>query len=148
MRMKPSETVGKNISVLLRQYGVDTVFGIPGVHNIEMFRGAEELGINFILPRHEQGAAFMADGFARASGQPGVCFSISGPGVTNSLTALGQSYSDSVSILMGCVAKLVEIGGRRNLRVNKNHPTGGWHRHRRSRHDKEYSNIDIRATGQ
>lgn len=98
--MKPSETVGKNISVLLRQYGVDTVFGIPGVHNIEMFRGAEELGINFILPRHEQGAAFMADGFARATGQPGVCFSISGPGVTNSLTALGQSYSDSVSILM------------------------------------------------
>ncbi len=98
--MSSSQTVGKNISVLLNQYGVDTVFGIPGVHNVEMFRSVEDLGMNFILPRHEQGSAFMADGYARSSGRPGVCFSISGPGVTNSLTALGQSYSDSVPVMM------------------------------------------------
>ncbi len=93
-------SVGRNTTALLRQYGVDTIFGIPGIHNVEMFRDIEDLGINIVLPRHEQGGAFMADGYARASGRPGVCYSISGPGVTNSLTALGQAYSDSVGVMM------------------------------------------------
>ncbi|MBN8431087.1 5-guanidino-2-oxopentanoate decarboxylase [Microbulbifer salipaludis] len=85
---------------LLRQYGVDTVFGIPGVHTIELYRGLPGSGLTHITPRHEQGAAFMADGFARATGKPGVCFLITGPGVTNAATAMAQAYSDSIPMLV------------------------------------------------
>ena len=83
----------------LAAYGVDRVFAIPGVHNTELFRGLTEAGIAVVLPRHEQSAGFMADGFARASGRPGVCFVVTGPGLTNVLTAFGQAYSDSIPIL-------------------------------------------------
>ena len=75
--------VGEAIVELLESYGVRYVFGIPGTHSIEMYRGLEQSGITHVLPRHEQGAGFMADGYARLSGQPGVCFVITGPGVTN-----------------------------------------------------------------
>ena len=72
--------VGQALVQLLEQYGVDTIFGIPGVHTIELYRGLTQTPINHVLVRHEQGAAFMADGYARASGKPGVCFLITGPG--------------------------------------------------------------------
>ncbi|MCC5983042.1 MAG: hypothetical protein JJU42_01645, partial [Rhodobacteraceae bacterium] len=85
---------------LLRAHGVDTVFGIPGVHTIELYRGLAGSGIRHVTPRHEQGAGFMADGYARASGRPGVCFIISGPGMTNIATAMGQAYGDSVPMLV------------------------------------------------
>lgn len=65
--------LGAQISHMLKSRGVDTVFGIPGVHNQEMYRGIDEAGITHVLARHEQGAGFMADGYARASGRPGVC---------------------------------------------------------------------------
>lgn len=85
---------------LLRDYGVDVIFGIPGVHTVEFYRGLTTGGIRHVLTRHEQGAGFMADGYARASGRPGVCCVISGPGVTNVMTPMGQAYSDSVPILV------------------------------------------------
>ena len=91
--------LGAQISHALKARGVDVVFGIPGVHNVEMYRGIEEAGITHVLARHEQGAGFMADGYARASGKPGVCYVITGPGFLNAMTALGQAYSDSVSVL-------------------------------------------------
>lgn len=91
--------LGAQLSQMLKARGVDVVFGIPGVHNQEMYRGLQEAGLTHILTRHEQGAAFMADGYARACGKPGVCFVITGPGVCNALTALGQAYSDSVPVL-------------------------------------------------
>ena len=91
--------LGAQISHMLKARGIDVVFGIPGVHNIEMYRGIEEAGLRHVLARHEQGAAFMADGYARATGGPGVCFVITGPGLCNALTALGQAYSDSVPVL-------------------------------------------------
>lgn len=91
--------LGAQISHMLKARGVDTIFGIPGVHNVEMYRGIEEAGIRHVLARHEQGAAFMADGYARATGKPGVCYVITGPGLCNAMTALGQAYSDSVSVL-------------------------------------------------
>lgn len=93
-------STGVYLTRLLRAYGVDTVFGIPGVHTIELYRGLAGSGIRHITPRHEQGAGFMADGFARASGRPGVCFIISGPGMTNILTAMGQAHADSVPMLV------------------------------------------------
>ncbi|MCC5973535.1 MAG: hypothetical protein JJT81_05740, partial [Rubellimicrobium sp.] len=93
-------STGVYLTHLLRAYGVDTVFGIPGVHTIELYRGLTGSGIRHVTPRHEQGAGFMADGYARASGKPGVCFIISGPGMTNVLTAMGQAYGDSVPMLV------------------------------------------------
>ncbi len=91
--------LGAQISHALKDRGVDVIFGIPGVHNIEMYRGIEEAGITHVLARHEQGAGFMADGYARATGKPGVCYLITGPGFVNAMTALGQAYSDSVPVL-------------------------------------------------
>jgi len=91
--------LGAQISHMLKARGTDVIFGIPGVHNIEMYRGIEEAGITHILARHEQGAGFMADGYARASGKPGVCYVITGPGLCNAMTALGQAWSDSVPVL-------------------------------------------------
>jgi acetolactate synthase-1/2/3 large subunit/5-guanidino-2-oxopentanoate decarboxylase len=93
------EPLGAQIAHMLKSRGIDTVFGIPGVHNIEMYRGMEQAGLRHILARHEQGAGFMADGYARATGRPGVCTLITGPGVLNALTPLGQAYSDSVPVL-------------------------------------------------
>ena len=92
-------SLGVEIAKMLAARGVETVFGIPGVHNLELYRGLEGAGLRHVLARHEQGAGFMADGYARASGRPGVAFAISGPGLTNMLTPLGQAYSDSVPML-------------------------------------------------
>ncbi len=99
--MKRAElSTGEALVSLLEAYGVDTVFGIPGVHNVEMYRALPRSGIRHILTRHEQGAGFMADGYARVTGRPGVCFTITGPGLTNILTPMGQAWSDSVPMLV------------------------------------------------
>jgi acetolactate synthase-1/2/3 large subunit len=93
-------TCGELLVQLLEELGVDTVFGIPGVHTVELYRGLPATRIAHITPRHEQGAGFMADGYARVSGKPGVCFIITGPGMTNILTAMGQAYGDSIPMLV------------------------------------------------
>ncbi|MDA1238768.1 MAG: thiamine pyrophosphate-binding protein, partial [Proteobacteria bacterium] len=95
-----TSTLGAEISHCLKSKGVDIIFGIPGVHNQELYRGIEEAGIRHVLARHEQGAGFMADGFARVTGLPGVVYVISGPGVCNVMTPMGQAYSDSVPMLI------------------------------------------------
>jgi hypothetical protein len=94
------KTVGEHLVELLEARGVDTVFGIPGVHTIELYRGLGASNIRHITPRHEQGAGFMADGYARASGKPGVAFVITGPGLTNTITAMAQARLDSVPMLV------------------------------------------------
>ena len=76
------------------------VFGIPGVHTIELYRGLSGSGVRHVTARHEHGAAFMADGYARVRASPGVAFVITGPGLTNALTAMGQAREDSVPILV------------------------------------------------
>ena len=80
--------------------GVEVVFGIPGVHTVELYRGLAASKIRHVTPRHEQGAGFMADGYARASGKPGVCCLITGPGLMNAATPIGQAFSDSVPMLV------------------------------------------------
>lgn len=100
MSKRPELSAGEALVSLLEDYGVTDIFGIPGVHNVEMYRALPRAKIRHILTRHEQGAGFMADGYARASGRPGVCFTITGPGLTNILTPLGQAWSDSSSILV------------------------------------------------
>ncbi|WP_299703695.1 thiamine pyrophosphate-binding protein [uncultured Tateyamaria sp.] len=98
--MAQTRPLGAQISHMLKDRGVDVIFGIPGVHNQEMYRGIEEAGITHVLARHEQGAGFMADGYARATGKPGVAYVITGPGLTNIMTPMGQAYSDSVPMLV------------------------------------------------
>ena len=98
--MSTNLTCGQAVIALLEAYGVDTVFGIPGVHTLEFYRGLAGSALRHVTARHEQGAGFMADGYARASGRPGVCVLITGPGVTNAATAMGQAYSDSIPLLV------------------------------------------------
>jgi 5-guanidino-2-oxopentanoate decarboxylase len=108
MNQRPERSVGEALVPLLEAYGVDTVFGIPGVHNVEMYRALPRSGITHVLPRHEQGAGFMADGYARATGKPGVCFTITGPGLLNILTPMAQAWSDSSSVLV--ISSALDIG--------------------------------------
>jgi len=98
--MSEALTCGEALTQLLEDYGVDLVFGIPGVHTLSLYKGLPRTKIRHVLARHEQGAAFMADGYARASGKPGCCLLITGPGVTNASTAIGQAYSDSIPMLV------------------------------------------------
>lgn len=93
-------TVGEALVAGLAARGVEVVFGIPGVHTVELYRGLAGSRIRHVTVRHEQGAAFAADGYARVSGKPGVAFVITGPGLTNALTAMAQSRADSVPVLV------------------------------------------------
>ena len=95
-----NQTCGQSAVAFLEANGVDTVFGIPGVHTLDFYRGLAQSAIRHVGVRHEQGAGFMADGYARASGKPGVCVLITGPGVVNAGTAIGQAFSDSVPMLV------------------------------------------------
>jgi thiamine pyrophosphate-dependent acetolactate synthase large subunit-like protein len=95
-----SATVGTLLVDLLAANDVDTVFGIPGVHTLDLYRGIAASRLRHVLVRHEQNAGFAADGFARSSGRIAAAFVISGPGLTNILTAVGQAYSDSVPLLV------------------------------------------------
>jgi thiamine pyrophosphate-dependent acetolactate synthase large subunit-like protein len=97
---------------LLEQYGVDTVFGIPGVHTLEIYRGLAASEIRHISPRHEQGAAFMADGYARVAGKPGVCTLITGAGLTNAATPIASAYHDSIPMLVLSSATACADNGR------------------------------------
>jgi acetolactate synthase-1/2/3 large subunit len=91
---------GEVVVGLLEGMGTELVFGIPGVHTLELYRGLTNSDIRHVTPRHEQGAAFMADGWARVTGRPGVCFLISGPGLTNALTPIAQAFHDSIPMLV------------------------------------------------
>lgn len=93
-------TVGMRLVEGLAARGVKVVFGIPGVHTVELYRGLAGSPVRHVTARHEQGAAFMADGYARVTGQPGVAFVITGPGLTNALTAMAQARADSVPMLV------------------------------------------------
>ncbi|MCA1670432.1 MAG: thiamine pyrophosphate-binding protein [Thermomicrobia bacterium] len=93
-------TGGHAVVATLEANGVDTVFGIPGVHTLDIYDALYSSRIRHILTRHEQGAGFMADGYARASGKPGVAIIITGPGLTNVSTPVGQAYADSSPVLI------------------------------------------------
>lgn len=113
------QTTGEALLDALRARGITHVFGIPGVHTIELYRGMAHSRITHVLTKHEQGAGFMADGYARATGKPAACFLITGPGVTNALTAVGQAYSDSVPMLV--IASTLDVGdhGRQRGRLHE-----------------------------
>jgi len=110
------KTLGSYLIELLEAQGVQHVFGIPGVHNLELYRGLASSRIRHVTGRHEQGLGFMADGYARVARRPGVCFTITGPGLSNIATALGQAYGDSVPLLViSSENRTTEIGTGRGF---------------------------------
>jgi 5-guanidino-2-oxopentanoate decarboxylase len=93
-------TCGEAVMKLVAAYEVDTVFGMAGTMTVELYRGIALAGIRHVQCRNEQGASLMADGYARATGKPGVCTIIAGPGVTNAATGIAQAYCDSQPMLV------------------------------------------------
>jgi acetolactate synthase-1/2/3 large subunit len=83
----------------LKKQKVKDVFGIPGGATLYIYDVLYDSGLNHVLARHEQGAAHMADGYARVSGFPGVCMATSGPGATNLVTGIATAYMDSSPIV-------------------------------------------------
>lgn len=84
---------------LLERQGVDIVAGIPGGANLPLYDALGASSIHHVLARHEQGAGFIAQGLARATGRPGVVLATSGPGATNTITALADARLDSVPLV-------------------------------------------------
>jgi acetolactate synthase-1/2/3 large subunit len=102
---------GEQLLRYLEHYGIDSVFGIPGHHTVQLYRGLTQSTLRHVSPRHEQGAVFMADGYARACGRPAACFLISGPGLGNAVTPMMQALADSVPILViSAVAARPQLG--------------------------------------
>src|SRR5258708_28220090 len=93
-------TCCRGVMTLLSGYEVDTVFGMAGPMTVELYRGIALAGMRHVQCRNEQGASLMADGYARATGKPGVCTIIAGPGVTNAATGIAQAYCDSQPMLV------------------------------------------------
>ncbi|PNV87682.1 MAG: acetolactate synthase, large subunit, biosynthetic type [Desulfobacteraceae bacterium] len=84
----------------LKAEGVEVIFGLPGGVLLDLYDEMPKHDIRHILVRHEQGAAHMADGYARATGRVGVCLVTSGPGATNTVTGIATAYMDSIPIVV------------------------------------------------
>lgn len=84
----------------LKKEGVEVIFGFPGGAVLDVYHELSKSGIKHILVRHEQGAAHMADGYARATGRVGVCLVTSGPGATNTVTGVATAYMDSIPMVV------------------------------------------------
>jgi len=95
MRMTGAEIIVH----LLKRQGTETVAGIPGGANLPLYDALGKSDIRHILARHEQGAAFIAQGMARSTRKPAVCLATSGPGATNLITAIADAHMDSVPLI-------------------------------------------------
>jgi len=94
-------TVADLILKYLEAEGVEYIFGVPGTSLVPLFAACNRNGrVKPILTKHEEGAAFMADGYARVKGSLGVCFGTSGPGATNLVTGVATAYVDNVPMLV------------------------------------------------
>jgi acetolactate synthase-1/2/3 large subunit len=85
---------------VLKEVGVDTLFGYPGGAVLDIYDELARTDINHILVRHEQGAVHAADGYARAKGKTGACLVTSGPGATNTVTGIASAYMDSIPLVV------------------------------------------------
>lgn len=93
------KTVAQVLVEGLKQEGVKAIFGIPGEETIDLMFAIRDSGIRFILTRHEQGAAFMADVYGRLTGKAGVCLSTLGPGATNLMTGVADAFLDGAPLV-------------------------------------------------
>ena len=91
---------GAAVAETLSAHGVDVIFGIPGTHNLEIYRHLGRVGITAVTHRHEQGAGYAADGYSQVAGKPGVVVTTSGPAVLNAMVAAGTSYAESRPVLI------------------------------------------------
>ena len=91
---------GAAVAETLQEHGVDTIFGIPGTHNLEIYRHLVRLGIKPVTHRHEQGAGYAADGYSQVAGKPGIVITTSGPATLNAMVAAGTSYAESRPVLI------------------------------------------------
>ena len=95
-----ADTAGRAVLETIRGYGVTAVFGIPGTHNLELYRPLADLGIRAVTNRHEQGSGYGADGWAQQTGLPGVVITTSGPGLQNAMSAIGTAFCESRPLLV------------------------------------------------
>ena len=110
---KKRMTGGEAVVATLKAHGVDTIFGIPGGHNLPIYDAlARQDNIRHILGRHEQGLGFMADGFARASGRVGIVTTTSGPAVANLACAMGGATTDTSPVLAIASTVRTELVGK------------------------------------
>lgn len=94
------EMTGAEIIIkLLERHNITHIFGMPGGANLPMYDALYQSPIKHVLGRHEQGAGFMAQGMARTTGKPAVCFATSGPGATNLITAIADAKLDSIPLI-------------------------------------------------
>ncbi len=93
-------TGGMTTVRVLERLNISVLFGIPGIHNLAVYDGLAHSSIRHIATRHEQGAGFMAYGWGKATGDPGTALVITGPGLTNILTPMGQAFHDSVPMVV------------------------------------------------
>src|SRR4051812_11294776 len=101
-KTKNELTSGADILVQsLVNHGVDTIFAYPGGASMPLHQALTRFSdqLRTILPRHEQGGAFAAQGYARSTGKPGVCMATSGPGATNLVTAIADAKLDSIPLI-------------------------------------------------
>lgn len=107
-------TGAQAVVATLCAHSIDTIFGIPGFHTLPLYHAIyHEPRLRHILARHEQGAGFMAEGYARATGRPGVVSTITGPGATNVTTPLASAYADSIPLLV--ISSSLTSSGRGEL---------------------------------
>jgi acetolactate synthase-1/2/3 large subunit len=92
-------TVSELIVRYLQRLGIDTIFGMPGAHVLPIYDCLHDSGIASVLVKHEQGAAFMAGGYARVSHQPSACIATAGPGATNLITGIANAYAERLPVL-------------------------------------------------
>ncbi|NHN54758.1 hypothetical protein G9U51_03045 [Calidifontibacter sp. DB0510] len=100
--MTSRQTGGELLAAQLVAEGVTTVFGVPGIQLDYAVDGIAQQGkgLDFVVARHEQGAAYMADGYARVAGKPGVCLVVPGPGLLNAGAALATAYACSSPMVL------------------------------------------------
>ena len=96
MNVKVSEL----IVGFMERLGIEVIFGMPGAHILPVYDALYDSSVRSVLAKHEQGAAFMAGGYARASGRIGACITTAGPGATNLVTGIANAYADKLPILV------------------------------------------------
>jgi acetolactate synthase-1/2/3 large subunit len=107
----------RQICDALTAVGVDCVFGVPGTQNVELFEALRQSGIRTVLATHELAAAFMANGYFRASGKPAVLTTIPGPGFTYALTGIAEARLDSAALIYIVGRPATEPGQRFQLQA-------------------------------
>ena len=117
-----ADTAGRAVLETLRAYGIETIFGIPGTHNLELYRPLSDLGIRAVTTRHEQGAEYAADGWAQQTGLPGVVITTSGPGLQNAMSAVGTAFCESRPMIVLSPGAAIgdEFADRGTLHETKN----------------------------